>query len=169
MDISSEFIHWALWRTLMKTNFFFCSPQAFWLSSAPGTFSTLVTSVVLYLVTRATLVGPGQDKTHVCGTPLMSPTDGESHWWVLGRTKQVSMDIYVLNLFIEHFGDHWWEQNIFCLFTTPEAFWQSSAPVVLFSLTRATLMSPGKDETRACGYIYIYIYIYWYINRWIDR
>ena len=21
-------------------------------------------------------------------------------------------------------------------------------------------MSPGKDETRACGYIYIYIYIY---------
>ena len=25
--------------------------------------------------------------------------------------------------------------------------------VVLYSLTRATLMSPGKDETRACGYI----------------
>ena len=63
----------------MKTNFFVCSPQAFWLSLAPGTFSTLVTSVVLYLVTRATLVGPGQDKAHVCGTPLMSPTDGESH------------------------------------------------------------------------------------------
>ena len=46
-------------------------------------------------------------------------------------------------------------------------FWQSSAPgalsalvtsVVLCSLTRATLMSPGKDETRVCGYIYnIYI------------
>ena len=45
------------------------------------------------------------------------------------------------------------------------AFWQSSAPgalstlvtsVVLYSLTRATLMSPGKDETRICGYIYIY-------------
>ena len=38
-------------------------------------------------------------------------------------------------------------------------FWQSSAPgalsalvtsVVLCSLTRATLMSPGKDETRVC-------------------
>ena len=29
--------------------------------------------------------------------------------------------------------------------------------VVLYSLTRATLMSPGKDETRVCGYIYTYI------------
>ena len=26
---------------------------------------------------------------------------------------------------------------------------------VLYSLTRATLMSPGTDETRVCGYIYI--------------
>ena len=50
-----------------------------------------------------------------------------------------------------------------------QAFWQSSAPgplstlvtsVVLYSLTRATLMSPGKDETRVCGHIYLYIYIY---------
>ena len=48
---------------------------------------------------------------------------------------------------------------------TPQAFWQSSASaalstlvssVVLYSLTRATLMSPGKDETRVCGYTYIY-------------
>ena len=54
----------------------------------------------------------------------------------------------------------------FCLFTTPQAFWQSSAPgalstlvisVILYSLTRATLMSPGKDETRVCGYNIIYI------------
>ena len=60
----------------------------------------------------------------------------------------------------------------FCSFTTPQAFWQSSAPgalstlvtsVVLYSLTRATLMSPGKDGTRVCGCIYIYIYIYMYI------
>ena len=35
--------------------------------------------------------------------------------------------------------------------------------VVLCSLTPATLMSPRKDETRVCGYIYIYIYIYVYI------
>ena len=32
--------------------------------------------------------------------------------------------------------------------------------VVLCSLTRATLMSPGKDKTRVYGYIYIvYTYI----------
>ena len=56
-------------------------------------------------------------------------------------------------------------RTFFCSFTTPQAFWQSSASgalstpvtsVALYSLTRATLMSPGKDETR----IYIYIYIY---------
>ena len=34
--------------------------------------------------------------------------------------------------------------------------------VVLYSLTRATLISPGKDETRLCGYVY-YTYIYIYI------
>ena len=64
------------------------------------------------------------------------------------------------------------------------AFWQSSAPgtlstlvtsVVLYSLTRATLMNPGKDETRACGYIYLstyqyiclYIYTYTYTYKYI--
>ena len=61
-------------------------------------------------------------------------------------------------------------------------FWLSSAPgvlstlvtsVVLYSLTRATLMSLGQDETRVCGYIYIYmcvcvyIYIYVYIYMYI--
>ena len=84
--------------------------------------------------------------------------------------------IYALNLFIEHSGEHWWEQNIFCSFTIPQAFWQSSAPgalstlvisVGLYSLTRATLMSPGKDETRVWGYIYIYIYISTFIYLYI--
>ena len=74
--------------------------------------------------------------------------------------------ICYMNLFIEHSREDWWEPNIFCFFTTPQAFRQSSAPgalstlvtsAVLYSLTRATLMSPGKDETRVCGYIYIYI------------
>ena len=46
---------------------------------------------------------------------------------------------------------------------SPQAFWLSSAPnvlstlvmsVVLYSLTQATLMSPGKEETRACGYVH---------------
>ena len=58
--------------------------------------------------------------------------------------------------------------NVLCLFTTPQAFWESSAPgalstlvtsVVPYSLTEATLMSPGKNETRVYGYIYVYIYI----------
>ena len=39
----------------------------FWLSSALGVLSTLVTSVVLYSLTRATLMSPGQSKTYVCG------------------------------------------------------------------------------------------------------
>ena len=39
--------------------------------------------------------------------------------------------------------------------------------VVLCSLTPATLMSPRKDETRVCGYIYIYIYICGYIYIYI--
>ena len=51
----------------MRTKFFVRSPQAFWQSSAPGVLSTLVTSVVLYSLTRATLMSPGQDETRVCG------------------------------------------------------------------------------------------------------
>ena len=31
---------------------------------------------------------------------------------------------------------------------------------MLYLFPRATVMSPGKDETRVGGYIYIYIYIY---------
>ena len=84
---------------------------------------------------------------------------------------------YALNLFIEHSGKHWWEQNIFCSFTTPRAFWQSSAPsalsslvtsIVLYSLTWATLMSPGKDETRVCGYIRSE-FIHWALWRTLMR
>ena len=68
--------------------------------------------------------------------------------------------IYTLNLFIEHFGENWWEQNISCSFTKPQAFCHSSAPgalstlvtsVIRYSLTRARLMSAGKGETRVCG------------------
>ena len=47
--------------------FFVHSPQAFWLSSTPGVLSTLVTLAVLYSITRATLMSPGQDETCVCG------------------------------------------------------------------------------------------------------
>ena len=87
------------------------------------------------------------------------------------------VDIYALNSFIEHSGEHWREHNIFCSFTTPQAFWQSSAPgalstlvtwVVLYSLTRATLMSPGKDETHVCGYIRSE-FIHWTLWRTLMR
>ena len=39
----------------------------YWQSSAPGDFSTLETSVVLYSLTQATLMTPGKDETRVCG------------------------------------------------------------------------------------------------------
>ena len=53
---------------MMRTKYFFvCSPQVFWLSPAPGVLSTLVRSVVLYSLTRATLMSPGQGETRVCG------------------------------------------------------------------------------------------------------
>ena len=47
--------------------FFVHSLQALWLSSAPGVLSTVVTSVALYSLIRATQMSPGQDETHVCG------------------------------------------------------------------------------------------------------
>ena len=80
---------------------------------------------------------------------------GNTHLW-----------IYALNLFIGHSGENWWEQNIFGSFTAPQAFWPSSTPgalstvvtsVVLCEWTRATLIIPGKDGTRVCGYM-LWIY-----------
>ena len=47
--------------------------------------------------------------------------------------------------------------------SAPGALSTAVTSVLLYSLTRATLMSPGKDETRVCRYIYLYIYIYIYI------
>ena len=57
----SDFIYEVIWRTLTRTEYFcsFTTSQAFWQSSAPGALSTLVTSVVLYSLTRATLMSPG--------------------------------------------------------------------------------------------------------------
>ena len=100
-----------------------------------------------------------------CGEISCSLLVNPSHNDASQEGRNTCLWVYALNLFTEHSGEHWWEQNIFCSFTTPQAFWQSSAPgalstlvtsVVLCSLTRATMMSPGKDKTRVCGYIYIY-------------
>ena len=88
---------------------------------------------------------------------LFSSHEPQPHWWVLGRKKHMSVNIYALNLFTEHSQEHWWEQNIFCLFTTSIleklstwCFEHSGTSVVLYSLTKATLMSPGKGKTRVC-------------------
>ena len=135
VDIRSEFIHWELWRTLVRTEYVFvCSPHHQHFGKA-GALSTLVTSVVLYPLTRAILMSPGMDETRVCGYTF----------WIYSLSTLENTD----------------ENKIFfCSFTTPQAFWQSSAPGALstlvtsavhYSLTRATMMSPGKDETRVCG------------------
>ena len=47
--------------------------------------------------------------------------------------------------------------------SAPGALSTAVTSVLLYSLTRATSMSPGKDETRVCRYIYLSIYIYIYI------
>ena len=56
--------------------------------------------------------------------------------------------------------------------SAPDALSTLVTLVVLNSLTRATLMSPGKDETRVCGYVYtsrlagrfyVKLGIYWYL------
>ena len=79
----------------------------------------------------------------------------------LERTKHVSVDIYVVTLFIQHTD----ENKVFFVCST-QTFWLSSAPgalstlvtsVVLYSLTRATLMSREKDETRVYRDICIYM------------
>ena len=47
--------------------------------------------------------------------------------------------------------------SIYIYSSAPGALSTLGTSVVLYSVTRATLMSPGKDETRVCGYIYIYV------------
>ena len=132
------------WSTVENTDanrlIIFCSsttPQAFLRSSAPGALSTLVTYVVLYSLTRTTLMSPGKNEIRACR--------------------------YALNFFNEHCREHY-----FSSCTTPQALRQSSPPdalrtlvtsVVLYSLTRATVMSPGKDETRVCGYTLLNLFI----------
>ena len=65
---------------------------------------------------------------------LMSHTD--KSW----EGRNTCLCIYALNLFIEHSGEHWREQNVFSSFTTPQAFWQSSAPGALSILVTSVLL-----------------------------
>ena len=45
---------------------------------------------------------------------LVNPSHTDESW----EGRNMCMWIYALNLFIEHSGEHWWEQNIFCSFTS---------------------------------------------------
>ena len=65
---------------------YFRSPEAFWQSWAPGALSTLVTSDVHYSLTRATLMSPGKDETHVCGY-IRSEFIHWALWKTLMRTE----------------------------------------------------------------------------------
>ena len=56
------------------------------------------------------------------------------------QTNTHRVYIYALNLFIEHSGEHWWERNIFCSFTMPQAFWQSPAPDGLNTLVTSVVL-----------------------------
>ena len=64
--------------------------------------------------------------------------------------------IYIYNMYLKCLYMHFGKAQYLVLW----AVWWHQTSVVLYSLTRATLKSPGKDETRVCGFIYIYIYIY---------
>ena len=86
------------------------------------------------------------------------------------KAVKAVMWIYIYIYIYTHTDEN---RILFCSFTTPQTFWQSSAPgplttlmtsVVLYSLTRATLMSPGKDEARVSGCIRSE-FIHWALSR----
>ena len=138
VDIPSEFSHWALWRTQMRTEYF--------------SFVHDTTSILAKL--SAWCFEHSGDISYSL-LVKRSHTDESFEEW------NTCLWIYALNLFIEHSGEHWREQNVFCSFVTPQVFWQGSAPgalsslvtsIFLYALARAILMSPGKEETRVCVY-----------------
>ena len=72
----------------------FTRPQAFYQSSAPAVLSTLVSSVVLYLLIQATLIIPGNDETQVCAHTL----------WIYSMSTLENTDEY--RMFFVHLPHH---------------------------------------------------------------
>ena len=97
------YIHWALWRTLMRMEYFF--------------FVHPTTSILAKLSTWCF-----EHSGDISCSLLVNLSHTNESW----EGRNTSLWIYALNLFIEHSGEHWWEWNIFCLFTTPQAFWLST-------------------------------------------
>ena len=134
VDIHSQSIHWALWTTLMKREYF--------------SFFYHTTSILAKLSTCC-FEHSGDMRVSL----LVNMRHSEYSW----EGRNTCLWIYALNLLKEHSGEHWWVG----LSTAPQAFWQTSTPgalntlvtsVVRYKLVPATLISPGKEETRACWY-----------------
>ena len=68
-----------------------------YISSAPGTLTTLVTSVALYSLTRATMMSPWQDQTRVCGYTHMHILYTYIHMYIY---IYVHIYIYIYILYI---------------------------------------------------------------------
>ena len=102
--------------------------QAFWQSSAPGALSSLVASVVLYSLTRATLTSPGKDETCVCGH-----IRSEFIHWALWRTLmriEYSLFVHRTTSILAKLStwcfEHSLSGDISCsLLVKPEPHWQS--------------------------------------------
>ena len=97
--------------------------------------STLMTSVVLYSLTRATLMSPGKDETRFCGY-----IRSEFIHWVLWRTLMRTEYF----LFVQHTTTILAKLSTWCAEHSDD-----------ISCSLLVNPSPGKDETRACGYLSI--------------
>ena len=73
---------------------------------------------------------------------------------------------YALNLFIVHSGEHWWEQNIFCLFTTSISAklstwcFEHSGDIICSLLVDPSHTDESWEGRNTCLWIYICICIY---------
>ena len=83
------------------------------------------------------------------------------------------VDIYALNLFIEHSGEHWWEQICFCSFTTSIlaklSTWcfEHSGDISCSLLVHPSHTDESWAGRNTCMWI-IYVYIYIYICLYTD-
>ena len=134
----------------------------------PGKEETRVSACTLWIFSLSTLEDTDENRIFFVRSPQHKHFGKTQHLGDISICQRVNLShtdesweeanmclwICTISLFIEHPGEHWWKQNIFCLLTTPQVFWQSLAPgamrtlvtsVVFYCLTWATLTSPGKD------------------------
>ena len=123
---------------------------AFWQSSAPGPLSTLVTSVLLYLLTQATLMSPGKDETRVCGY-IRSEFIHWAFWRTLMRTEYF--------LFVHH------ATSVLAKFST--CSFEHSGDISSSLLVNPSHTDESWEGRNMCLWIYIYIHIYIYIYIYI--